>query len=47
MPLADAGHPPKAEDAAVEGLGGVEVGGVEGGFEDSDERPRFGSGFSG
>ena len=37
----------EAEDAAVEGLGGVEVGGVEGGFEDGGEARRFHSGFRG
>ena len=33
--VAGAGDPGEAEEAAVEGLGRVEVGGVEGGFQDA------------
>ena len=39
--VADAGDAREAEDAGVEGLGGVEVGGVESGFEDGGRTRGF------
>ena len=45
--VAGAGDAWEAEDAAVEGLGGVEVGGVEGGLEDGGRRRGFAHGFKG
>ena len=45
--VAGAGDLGQAEEGAVEGLGGVEVGGVEGGLEDRGRGWTFAHGFKG